>query len=271
MSIGTLDVGVVLDKPDKVYCGHRDEVLGHISLSYASGGKDSSTKLSGPLQIYVTLHGQSKTEIRTSEHVFCGQAQLLYRTAIFYSETFRAHTGSVSIFPFTLNFPEVIDDTPASSYTPPPSFHDSSNVDGVYKFEASIEYHVGVRVDMPQTQVYMTPPTKYSKTVIHYKATEASQPREEAPFSWHGLVAVSSKLLLPEADRLIDFRRKSEALSDEWKFPTYAFDWECSAPRDLYLGQPAHFQLCIRPRKWECTASLVPEVRLKYFRIEIQG
>ncbi|KAI0410723.1 hypothetical protein F5X98DRAFT_359007 [Xylaria grammica] len=286
MSVGTLHAKVVLDDPSRIHCGNRDPVTGHINLRYAPGHGNASAELFGPLQVYVTLHGRAKTKIWKSNgqstSIYRGRAPLFHQKALVYDDSFRAHPRDSTNFPFSLFFPEVayaqvtddFDEDPRyisrSSQRLPPSFQ-SSYHGFAHRYEAFVEYRVGVDVVMPRLDVHVNKPGEYEEPVIHYEGPRTTQLADRRPYDWRGSVWVRNELLLPEADRPHGFRQKTKALFGAGNFPTYAFDWVCLAPKDLYLGQPACFEVRIKARENECTATLIPEVRLQYFHVEIEA
>ncbi|KAI1193752.1 hypothetical protein F5X97DRAFT_28254 [Nemania serpens] len=284
MSVGTLHAGIVLDEPGKIYRGHRDPVLGHIRLWYTPGKQDASTELFGLLQVFVTLHGRAKTKVwKPDDHTYRGRARLFSRTVLIYNKPFRTQPIDASTFPFSVNFPEFTDDarvdefcedsrfTDYRNHPLPPSFHDDYFRYSANGFEAFVEYRIGVNVVMPQLQLRVKKPNKYQEPVVGYEPAGASQPAEGRPFNWRGYVSVSNELLLPEADRPKGLRQKTRALFGAGNFPTHAFDWICLAPTDLYFGQPIRVELQIKPREEQCTAILVPEIRLRHFTIKLNG
>ncbi|KAI8945956.1 hypothetical protein F4801DRAFT_97212 [Xylaria longipes] len=286
MSVGTLYTHIVFSEPGKIHCGSRDPVLGHISIRYSAGQKNPSAELFGPLKVFVFLHGRAKTKVWKSNgqttSIYRGRAPLFSRKVLVYDDSFRAQPGEVKIFPFSLTFPEVADamvlddfgDDPRficrQNQPLPPSFQ-SSYHGFRHRYEAFVEYRVGVDVAMPQLPVDVNRPTKYDEPVVHYERPRVSQPVRGRPRDWRGYISVKNELLLPESDRPSGFRQKTKALIGAGNFPTYAFDWVCLSPGNLHIGQPACFEVQIKPRAHECTATLIPEVRLKYFLIEIMA
>ncbi|KAI0874943.1 hypothetical protein GGS24DRAFT_321244 [Hypoxylon argillaceum] len=284
MSVGTLHTKVVLDEPGKMHCGNLDPVLGHISIRYSPGQKNVSAELFGPLKVFVILHGRAKTKVWKSNGqstaIYRGRAQLFSQRVLVHDGTFRALPGDTFTFPFSLFFPEVTNATDVDRFGEdsrficrrnqplPPSFQNSSRT-LLHRYEAFVEYRVGVDVLMPQLQVDVNKPTKYLEPVVYYERPRASQPANGRPYEWRGIASVRNELLLPEADRPSGFKEKTKALFGAANFPTYAFDWVCLAPKDVHLGQPSCFEVRIKPREHECTAILIPEVRLKNFSIEI--
>lgn len=286
MSVGTLYTQIVFKEPGKIHCGNRDPVLGHISIRYSAGPKNPGAELFGPLKVYVFLHGRAKTKIWKSNgqttSVYRGRVPLFSRKVLIYDDSFRVQPGEAKTFPFSLTFPEVTDATVMDEFHEdarfmchqnqplPPSFQNSYH-GFAHRYEAFVEYRVGVDVFMPQLPVDVNKPTKYQEPVVHYERPRVSQPVRGRPRDWRGYVSVSNELLLPESDRPTGFRQKTKAFLGAGSFPTYAFDWVCLAPADIHLGQPACFEVQIQPRARECTAPLVPDVRLKYFHIEIMA
>ncbi|KAI0528335.1 hypothetical protein GGR58DRAFT_519127 [Xylaria digitata] len=286
MSVGTLHTKIVLDDPSRIHCGNSDPILGHISIRYSPGHGNASNELFGPLKVYVTLHGRAKTKIWKSNgqstSIYRGRAPLFAHRSLVYDDSFRALPGNTGIFPFKLFFPQVADalvndDFPENprficnrNQPLPVSFQDSYH-GFAHRYEAFVEYRVGVDVIMPQLQVDVVKPTKYLEPVIHYEGPRTPQLLNTKPIDWRGTVVVSNELLLPEADRPAGFRQKTKALFGAGHFPAYGFDWVCLAPRELYLGQPACFEVRIKPREKECTATLIPEIWLKFFHVKIMA
>ncbi|KAJ2988964.1 hypothetical protein NUW58_g3707 [Xylaria curta] len=286
MSVGTLHASIILSEPGKIHCGSRDPVLGHVSIRYAPGNQNPSAELFGPLQVFVTLHGRAKTKLWKSNgqstSIYRGRAPLIARRVVVYDDPFRAQPGDTANLPFSLRFPEVTDaivgddfeDDPRYIIHPsqplPPSFN-SSYHGFAHRYEAFVEYRIGVDVFMPQLQVGVSKPTEYGEPVVLYERPRFSHPVQGNPFEWRGFVSVKNELLLPEADRPSGFRQKTKAFLGAGNFPTYAFDWLCLTPKDIHLGQPACFEVKIKPREHECTATLIPEVRLQFFRFEIKA
>ncbi|KAI0483461.1 hypothetical protein F4859DRAFT_399804 [Xylaria cf. heliscus] len=286
MSVGSLYTTTVLSEPGRVHCGNHDPVQGHVNIKYYAAPKNPSAELFGPLKVFVFLHGRAKTKIWKSNgqttSVYRGRAPLFSQRVLVYDDSFRAQPGESAIFPFSLTFPEVTDTVGVDefdedprfiyrqSHPLPPSFQ-SSYHGFAHRYEAFVEYRIGVDVMMPQLPVDVTRPTMYQEPVIRYERPRASQPVGARPRDWRGYISVKNELLLPEADRPSGFRQKTKALLGAGNFPTYAFDWVCLAPADIHLGQSACFEVQIKPRAQECTAPLVPEVRLKYFLIQIMA
>ncbi|KAI0548150.1 hypothetical protein F4679DRAFT_551457 [Xylaria curta] len=281
MSIGTLFTNIVLSEPGKIHCGNHDPVLGYINIRYSAW--QESAELFGPLKVSVFLHGRAKTKIWKSNgqttSIYRGRAPLISRKVLVYDDSFRAQPGEEAVFPFSLTFPEltdamVIDEFDEDSrfitqpnHPLPPSFQ-SSYRGFAHRYEAFVEYRVGVDVVMPQLPVRVS---KLLEPVVQYERPRAPQPVAGRPYDWRGYVSVKNELLLPESDRPSGFKQKTKALLGAGHFPTYAFDWVCLAPKDIHLGQPACFEVQIKPRAQECTATLIPDVRLKYFLVEIMA
>ncbi|KAF2970844.1 hypothetical protein GQX73_g2804 [Xylaria multiplex] len=286
MSVGTLQTSIVLDDPKRIHCGNSDPVLGHISIKYSPGHGNASTELFGPLKVHVTLHGRAKTKIWKSNgqntNIYRGRAPLFAHRSLVYDDSFRALPGNIGIFPFKLFFPQAADALVADDFSEnptfichrnqplPASFQDSYR-GFAHRYEAFVEYRIGVDVVMPQLQVEVIKPIKYLEPVVHYEGPRTPQVLNTKPIDWRGIVAVSNELLLPEADRPAGFRQKTKAFFGAGHFPTYSFDWVCLASRELYLGQPACFEVRIKPREKECTATLIPEVWLKSFHVKVKA
>ncbi|KAI0401176.1 hypothetical protein F4802DRAFT_439267 [Xylaria palmicola] len=284
MSVGTLHTNVVLAEPGKIHCGSRDPVLGQVSIRYSPSQRNASAELFGPLQVFVVLHGRAKSKIWKSNgqstSIYRGRAPLFSQSVLIYDDSFRAQPGDTKEFPFSLVFPDVTDAINMGDFEPssefvshpnhplPPSFQSPPR--GFWNnFEAFVEYRVGVRVVMPRLHVDIKGPTEYSEPIVHYERPSAPQPFNRPAYHWRGAASVQNELLLPESDRPSGFRQKTKALFGGGHFPTYAFDWACLASPDIYLGQPVCFEVQIKPRESQCTATLIPEVWLKDFRIRV--
>ncbi|KAI1420256.1 hypothetical protein F5Y12DRAFT_138761 [Xylaria sp. FL1777] len=284
MSVGRLHTSIVLDEPVRVHCGSRDPVRGQVKIRYAPGDKNPSSGLFGPLKVFVFLHGRAKTKIWKSNgqttSIYRGRVPLFSYQVLVYDDSFRAQPGDLATFPFSLLFPETANAVDADDFTDdpryichpdqplPPSLQNSYR-GFAHHYEAFVEYRVGVDAVMPRLQVDVIKPTKYEEPIVYYERPRRSQPANPSPTNWRGNVSVRNELLLPEPDRPSGFKQKTKAFFGAGHFPTYAFDWVCLAPQNVHLGQPVCFEVQIKPRAHECTAPLVPEVRLKYFLVEI--
>ncbi|KAI1300555.1 hypothetical protein F5Y03DRAFT_363742 [Xylaria venustula] len=286
MSVGTLHTQIVLDEPAKVHCGPSDPVSGVVKIRYRPGQKNVGAELFGPLTVSIFLHGRAKTKVWKSNgqttSVYRGRAPLFSQKVLVYNDSFRVQPGELTVFPFTAFFPEtayaaVMDDfneDPRFICHPnqplPPSFQ-SSYRGFANRYEAFVEYRVGVDVDMPRLQVDVLKPTKYAEPVVYYERPRHSRPTSPKPSDWRGYVSVRNELLLPESERPAGFRQKTKALFGAGHFPIYAFDWSCLAPTQVHIGQPMCFEVNIKPRENESTAALIPQVQLKHFQIEISA
>ncbi|KAK5625836.1 hypothetical protein RRF57_001552 [Xylaria bambusicola] len=287
MSVGTLHTNIVLDDPTKIHCGSRDPVRGHINIRYQFGPGNLNAELFGPLRVIVVLHGRAKTKIWKSNgqstSIYRGRAPLIHCEQEIYHDSFRAQPGEMSSFPFSLVFPEATQSLPRDDFKEdprfntlpcqplPPSFR--SNYHGfAHRYESFVEYRVGVNVEMPQLRVDVVKPTEYQEPIVHYEPPRISPDQSRNHITtWRGFVSVRNELLLPESDRPAGFRQKTKALFGAGNFPIYAFDWECLAPTHIHLGQPVCFEVRIKPREHECTATLIPDVQLKYFRMDVSA
>lgn len=67
MAIGSLRAKVVLDEPQRTYCGHSQPVTGKIVLSFMPNPKavtdGNSSELFGPMRLAVRFHGRAKSKI----------------------------------------------------------------------------------------------------------------------------------------------------------------------------------------------------------------
>ncbi|KAI8628142.1 hypothetical protein F5Y19DRAFT_439796 [Xylariaceae sp. FL1651] len=296
MVVGTFHTSIVLAEPGKIHCGTHDPVQGHINIRYAPSPKNVGAELFGPLQVFVILHGRAKTKIWKSNgqstSIYRGRAKLFSRQVNIYNDSVRATPGETKLYSFSIPFPEndepvldqrghVLDrdDFPndlrfnISPHQPlPPSFQ-SSYHGFAHRYESFVEYRVGVEIVTPKLHVDVTKPTEYQEPIVHYERPRVAPSADKSgkTTSRRGYISVRNELLLPESDRPSGFKQKTKALLGAGHFPTYAFDWVCLAPNQIHLGQPVCFEVKIKPRKNECTATLIPEVRLKHFRMKISA
>ncbi|KAI1327113.1 hypothetical protein F5Y16DRAFT_203547 [Xylariaceae sp. FL0255] len=284
MSVAKLHSKVVLSNPRKMYCGHLDPVEGHIEIWYQPGAKNPGAEVFGPLRAHVTFHGRAKTKIWKSNgqttSVYRGRAPLFYQSQLVYDDSFKARPGEISKYPFIMFFPQSATAHVTDSFDPstayvaernqplPPSFTQSYRGWG-HRFEAFVEYRVGVEINMPGLKIDVFKPTKYTEPIIHYERPRLPQPSDGRPLSWRGNVVVQNEHLLPASDQPHGFREKAKAFVGATRFPVYSFDWNCTTPRDLHLGQPAIFEVRLQPH--ESAAPLIPPVRLTQFSIEIKA
>ena len=124
---------------------------------------------------------------------------------------------------------------------------------------------------MPRLQVDISKPEKDNEPFVRYERPRLARVVKDDPVKWTGYISVKNELLLPEADRPTGFKQKAKAALSSDYFPTYSFDWECLAPRHLYFGQPAAFEIHIRPRENECTAVVIPDVHLSSLTAEVKA
>ncbi|KAI0506415.1 hypothetical protein F5B22DRAFT_453685 [Xylaria bambusicola] len=287
MSVGILGASIILDEPTKIHCGSREPVQGRINIRYQRGPGNPNAELFGPLRVIVVLHGRAKTKIWKSNgkstSIYRGRAPLIHCEQEIYHDSFRAQPGQMESFPFSLIFPEATQsllrddfkEDPRFNTLPcqplPPSFR--SNYHGfAHRYESFVEYRVGVNIEMPQLRVDVNKPTEDQEPIVHYEPPRIPVDQSRSHITtWSGFAAVRNELLLPESDRPSGFRQKTKALLGAVDYPIYSFDWECSAPTHIHLGQPVCFEVRIKPRADQCTAPLIPDVYLKYFRMEISA
>ncbi|KAI0153276.1 hypothetical protein GGR57DRAFT_150468 [Xylariaceae sp. FL1272] len=285
MSVGALHTTIVLSEPGRIHCGSRDPVHGHVKIRYNPlQNSPNASELFGPLKIHVIFHGRAKTKIwknsNQSTRIYRGRAPLFAQRVLIYDDSFKAQPLEIKTFPFQLTFPEATALLMRSGFNGsyrfltnnsqslPPSFKDEYS-GFAHKYEAYVEYRVGVEVSMPSLHVDVLKPGKYQEPIIYY---QPSVPRVNIQqIDWRGDVSVSNELLLPEADRPSGFKQKTKALFGAAHFPTYAFDWVCTAPKHLQSGQAARFDVKIIPRESECTAVLVPDVHWTCLFLEVKA
>ncbi|KAI1259177.1 hypothetical protein F5Y18DRAFT_410992 [Xylariaceae sp. FL1019] len=286
MSVGALHTSIVLSEPARIHCGNRDPVHGHVKIRYnpSQNKTNASSELFGPLRIHVIFHGRAKTKIYKrsgqSTSIYRGRAPLFSQSVLVYDDSFKAQPRDVTMFPFQLTFPEFPAAPLPAGFGPsnrfltntsqplPPSFKDEYS-GFAHRYEAYVEYRLGVEVSMPRLHVDVLKPGKYQEPIIYY---QPSAPRVNIQqLDWRGYVTVSNELLLPEADRPSGFRQKTKAIFGAAHFPTYAFDWVCKAPQHLQGGQAARFEVNVIPRESACTAVLVPDIHWTCLFIEVKA
>jgi hypothetical protein len=196
-----------------------------------------------------------------------------------FDDSFRTKPNQANPFPFTLRFPECAPKNAVASWDSdgrfsykegdalPPSwshsYHGFAN-----RYEAFVEYRVGVQVAMPQLQIIIAKPEKYDEPLVYYDRAKLPSPLNKKPITSRDVESVKNEFLLPEADRPTGFRAKAKAAFSSDYYPTYAFDWTLTAPQHLYVGQPFALEVAIRPRESN-TAVLVPEVSLSSVYVSI--
>ncbi|KAI1814042.1 hypothetical protein GGS20DRAFT_437473 [Poronia punctata] len=288
MSIGILHTNIVLHEPGKLHRGSLDPIRGHINVRYSPGPRNNG-ELFGPLRIVAILHGRAKTKVWKSSgqstHIYRGRATLFRLPVIVFNGAFRAQPGESVNFPFQLNFPELTGGPGAQidqfegdvrfaypqAHPLPPSFN--KEYSGFSrKYDCFVEYRVGVNISMPGLPVGVVKPDKYSEPFVGYRqpGQRGVLPERIRESDLRGYVSVSSALLLPESKRPSGFKQKAKVFFGAGNLPTYAFDWLCVAPLDLYFGQPIAFRVSVKPREKECTAPLIPDIRLRSFLIDIK-
>ncbi|KAF2724810.1 hypothetical protein K431DRAFT_281763 [Polychaeton citri CBS 116435] len=288
MSVGTLLVTVVLDEPGRIHCDS-DGVKGHVKIKYRPGAQNQGPagELFGPLQVDLTFHGRTKTKVwkqngNGGSSVYRGRVQLFSQRRTIFNNAFRSMPGETHGFPFTLKFPSRVDGNAhtSGSWSPdsrfdvepgqplPPSF--TCNYQGfAHHFESFVEYRIGSTAKMRDLDVAIVTQDKYSEPMVLYV-----QPRPAEPIttmsSFKGTIYVRNELLMREEDRPAGFRQKAKFAFKSDSYPTYAFDWICSVPQHWYVGQPVSCEVRISPRVEECTAAVIPEVKLVDFSVQVR-
>lgn len=291
MSLGTLNCEVHLDNPKKIHYGNSDPVTGNVSIKFfpkQHKDRETPTELFGPLKVGITLHGRCKSKIwkrnGNSTTIYRGRVPLFSWSKWIYNDSIKTPAGKVTNIPFSINFPETDSNriggdweqdsrylvpVPGQPNPLPPSFVDDYS--GVANhFESFIEYRVTSSVAMAHVDIKIQYPDMHKEPLVHYQVPKLLRPIEAKPMVHNNTVSVKNEFLLPEADRPTGFRQKAKAAFSSDYYPTYGFSWKCLAPKILNLGQPAAFQLSIKPYDSN-TAVLVPDVTLSFFTVEIKA
>ena len=292
MAAGSLTAAVRLDEPDRLYHGNELPVTGNVVLTFrpsiSTDREQQTSEFFGPLKISITFHGRLKSKIHEqnskNSSTYRGRVPLFSRTVKIFDDSAKIAAGEKWPVPFELSFPKgfengIVGDWEKDSrfdcrqdQALPPSF--VSNYSGFANhYESFIEYRVGVKAVVPHLPVNIVIPEKYAEPLVHYQQVSSAAQRSLEPKQHKHLnrTNISNELLLPEEDRPTGFRQKFKAGLSSNFYPQYNFDWVLKAPQHIYLGQPIPFEIYIRPREKECTAKVVPEVRLSRFVVSLSG
>ena len=291
VAIGTLKAVVKLDNPHQIYHGSGDPVTGNVVLTFTPSQKsreDGTTELFAHMSVMTSLHGRAKTKVKinsgNSRHVYRGRVPLIERKMKIHDDSLRIERTQAMLIPFSYVFPERWDhpvtgdwkvedktfDTSQGQMLPP-SFEREYSGFSENHFECFVAYRIGVNVSVRHLAVDVITQEEDAEPLVCYSLPRLPARLDERVEKLSNRVHVSNELLLPEEDRPAGFRQKMKATLRSNQFPNYTFNWTMLMPRNLYIGQPAAFEIYIRPREEECTAILIPDVTLSGFSVNISG
>ncbi|KAK3712585.1 hypothetical protein LTR37_009028 [Vermiconidia calcicola] len=291
MAIGTLNAKLILDEPQRDHYGINDPISGNVVLTFepstCSKSKAAvSLDLFGPLKIAIVFHGRAHTKISTkhwtSPDIYHAPVDLFSAVSIIFEDSFRAEPRKPYYFPFTLDFPKDAElqryryepddrfDSEPGVYALPPSFNNSC-IDFANHYESQVEYRIGVDVSMPSLRldIRIPHPQQYPRLKCSPPQTPSPINSPKPPQEITGRLSFSNELLLAEADRPTGLRQRAKAALTSDYAPVYNFDWILQCPHDLHIGQPLVFDLRVRIRNAECTATLIPSIHIHSFAVEL--
>ncbi|KAI7079994.1 hypothetical protein KC327_g671 [Hortaea werneckii] len=289
---GALIIWVVLDEPNRIYCGANEPVTGHVTVRYDTSywrkkQKELPADLFGPLKLSIIFHGRAKTKITqsngNSSSVYRGRAPLFHIVSEIHDGPYRSAPGETHRIPFSVCFPPTVEMSHAGIWKEdsrfdrtfsddlPPSFT-IDHTGFSRKFEAFTEYRMGTAAIMPGLNINVLRLTEREEPEVLYE-----QPRTRAedvdPSNriWRSQFKIQNAELLPENERPSGFKEKFRAMTHSDYFPEYHFEVSCMHPERLYLHECIKFQLRVRPQADLCTAPLWPDLHLKFFVVTLEA
>ncbi|KAK3686991.1 hypothetical protein LTR37_019243 [Vermiconidia calcicola] len=283
MAIGTLNAKLILDEPQRDHYGVNDPISGTVVLtiepSTCSKSKAAaSLDLFGPLKIAIT---KISTKHWTSSDIYHAPVDLFSASSIIFEDPFRAEPRKPYYFSFTLNFPRDAElqrseyepdarfESDSGVYALPPSFN-NSYIGLANHFKSHIVYRIGVDVAMSSLRLAINLPHAHTDPQVNYSPPQTHSPinSHKPPQEIARRMSCFNEFLLPLADRPTGLRQKAKsALTNH--YPMYNFDWILQCPHDFHIAQPLVFDLRVRIRHAECTATLIPEIRLHSLTVEL--
>ncbi|KAK3707540.1 hypothetical protein LTR37_012035 [Vermiconidia calcicola] len=306
MTIGTINVRVILDRKSQKYHSPHDAVTGVVQLEFnpfsRKEGPTGAEEVFGPLQVKIVFGGYLELRIEEAREALPTRViqdrPLFQETQLIYDGPFRASPSEKKEFPFTAFFAErahrsapwrgdalvhpfdrVREPTnpgPGRERQPqtegdllPPSCELTATT-GSMNAIAKVEYYPKAEVIMPGIDVEIE--TKGLKPIVLY------HPAPPGPGSLQGSTVfeqshtVASKDLIPEGERPHGFRGKAKALFKESEPPQYAFEVVCtSVPEHVYPGQQLSFEVGVRSNSERTTTTVQPEIKLDECKVTIVG
>ena len=289
MSLGELKAIISLDDPERVHHGHAEPVKGTVRLTYRPSQKtvaETSTELFGPLHVAITLHGRTKSKIwkRRGEGttLYRGRFPLFSHSVTIYDEVFKASPGETHLVPFEIAFPPHVQWEsdhgwksasefliPHPEMPLPPTMYKPRGLHS--SFAGFVEYRLSCSATMRGIKVDLSVPNKDEAEHIKYEQPQLHSPLSSTPHNLWDTITAQNKQLLPEADRPKGFWENVKAAVKSDFYPRYVFSWHVDGPRGIYHNQPLAFDVRIRICDEQCTAPVIPQIRLGNFTAEIQA
>lgn len=275
MSVGSLNATVVPNHPLGLHCGPDDPVRGNVRVRYVPPHKQPDSELFGPLKISITVYGRLKTKLKPGKETFRERVPLFQRKLEVYNGPIRIKQGEIRDYPFGFIFPQRLDN-PSHLYTIwdgrdlnfnleagqplPPSMsfaHMGFNTSG----EAHVEYKISASLLMPSIDVSTTDANEVS---IQYERPRMRTPVPDIPRVSRGIFAFKDKRLIPKEDRPNPqgFKQRTSSLFQVVHRPFCKLRWTLTTPTHLHRYQPLMLQLRLKPQEEDCTAPVLPELKL---------
>ncbi|RYP12401.1 hypothetical protein DL767_011312 [Monosporascus sp. MG133] len=119
MRIGTMTAKVVLDKPNYVYYGGGEPVIGHVCLHYEpSKGMPKDAELFGPTRVTLLFYGRAKTKVWQDDNWHRGRVALFSSTSIANDDPIKIAARRTFAVPFIVNFSESVETGPFAAFNP---------------------------------------------------------------------------------------------------------------------------------------------------------
>ncbi|KAI6790563.1 hypothetical protein KC361_g7851 [Hortaea werneckii] len=288
--VGALMIRVVLDEPNRIYCGPKEPVTGYVNLYYnipesRKKREELPSDLFGPLKLSISFHGRAKTKITTdnssSSSVHRGRAPLFHIVSEIHDGPYRSAPGEKHRIPFSVCFPPAADMSSLGTWKEHPKFDPgcfqqlppSCRTDYVRvnsKFEAFTEFRVETTAIMPGIDIKIVNLQEHEGPLVLYeKPRTRTEDADTVNDVWRSRLKIRNAELLPENERPSGFRERFKAMTHSDYFPEYYFETLCTHPQRLYLQEPIKFELRIRPQAELSTAPLWPDLYLKTFAVTL--
>ncbi|RMZ09077.1 hypothetical protein D0862_03741 [Hortaea werneckii] len=288
--VGALIIRVVLDEPNRIYCGPKEPVTGYVSVYYDTSDsrkkrEEVPSDLFGPLKLSINFHGRAKTKITTdnssSTSVHRGRAPLFEIVSEIHDGPYRSAPGEKHWFPFSVCFPPTVDMSHRRIWKEHPKFDQgfseevppSCKTDHIRfnsKFEAFTEFRVETTAIMPGIDIKIMIINEHEGPLVLYEKPRTRPADVDAANDvWRSRLKIRNAELLPQNERPSGFRERFKAMTQSDYFPEYYFEALCTHPQRLYLQEPIRFELRIRPQAELSTAPLWPDLHLKTFAVTL--
>lgn len=214
--------------------------------------------------------------------MYRGRIPVFSKQIVLYNDAVKLLARERWAIPFELSFPPTFrsiqgddwvndprfDNSPEQSL--PPSFRSSYHGFTTH-YDSYIEYRIGADIYVPHVSVGILMPQKYNEPLICYAPAPSPLLPQRTFYQPSRRIVVRDELLLPEEQRPSGFRQKAKARLSENYYPRFTFDWKLVAPQQVHVGQPMAFEISVRVRERDCTALVVPEIRVSSFVVSLTG